>query len=338
MIELRHLGPEWDDEWDQLVGVSPCSGFMQSSAWMRFKRSEGHETLRCGLFEESRLLGGATLLLYPSDRLGGVICAPDGPILPWEDESATRIGLRLLQEEAKAFGEVVGAVAFRIEPRLPRPAPRILRNWRRAPVDAIPVDTLVIDCNRPLDELRAEMHPKARYNLGLSHRRGVTVRSSTEFNDLATFYGLFASTAARTKFFSEPYGYFLNLAASLFPANQAEVLIAEYEGEPASAMLLLHFGMRSTFIYGGSEPDLKRHMPNHALQWEAISRAHERGSAEYDLFGCDPHGCVDHPYYGFSRFKRQLGGRAVATAGAMDLLFYDRLAERMVAEMADAVG
>ena len=90
-------------------------------------------------------------------------------------------------------------------------------------------------------------------------------------------------------------------------------------------------------MYGGSDPGLKRHMPNHALQWAAIQRSAERGATEYDLFGCDPHGSPDHPYHGFSRFKRQLGGRIAAFAGAYDLMFYDQLAERMVSELA-AVG
>jgi lipid II:glycine glycyltransferase (peptidoglycan interpeptide bridge formation enzyme) len=270
--------------------------------------------------------------------MGGVIHCPDGPIVAWEDEALSRTGLRLLQAEAKKFGSPVGAVAFRIEPRISRPAPRVLRNWRRAPVDLIPIDTLVIDVCRPLSELASEMHPKARYNLGLSERRGVTVRASQDLNDLAAFYRLFESTAQRSKFFCEPYGYFLNLAATLFPVGMAEVVIAEYEQEPAAAMLLVHFGRRSTFMYGGSNLALKRHMPSHALQWFAITRAKEKGSMEYDLFGCDPHGCREHPYYGFSRFKRQLGGRAASTTGAMDLLYYDQLAERMVSEMAIGVG
>lgn len=333
VIELRELGTEWDEPWDRMVGSLSGSGFMQSSAWTRFKLDEGHEARRIGLFSGPDLFGGAVLFRYPADRLGGLVYAPEGPVLPWHDEAAARAGLRLIRDEAKVFGEPVGAIAFRIEPRIPRSMPRVLRNWRQAPVDQIPVDTLVLDVNRPLTELSAELHPKARYNIGLAARRGVRVRASSNVNDLAEFYRLFEATARRKRFFCEPYGYFLNLAAALFPVGMAELLIAEFEGEAAATMLLIHFGRRSTFMHGGSEPTLKRQMPSHALQWAAIQRAKMRGTVEYDLFGCDPYGCRDHPYYGFSRFKRQLGGRIESFAGAFDLVFYDQLAERMVGEL-----
>lgn len=333
-MDLRLLGPEWDAKWDALVGVDPCSGFMQSTAWSRFKRDEGYQTLPLGLFDASELVGGATLHRYPADRLGGVVYAPEGPVLPWHDEASARSGLRLILDQAREFAGPVGAVAFRIEPRLPRGKPRILRNWREAPVDQIPVDTLVIDVTRSSQRLLADMHPKGRYNIGLASRRGVTVRHSVNLSDLAAFYRLFEATAKRKRFFCEPYGYFLNLADALFPANMAEVLIAEHDGEAAAAMLLIHFGRRSTFMYGGSEPAKNRHMASHALQWAAMCRAKERGSLEYDLFGCDPFGSRDHPYYGFSRFKRQLGGQLIGFAGGFDLVYYDQLAERMVGELA----
>ena len=316
------------------VGSHANTGFMQSSAWMRFKSDEGYEARRLGLFRGLDLVGGSVLFRYPADRLGGVVYAPEGPVLPWQDESSAREGLRLLISEARAFGARVGAVAFRIEPRIPRSVPRVLRNWRRSPVDVVPVDTLVVDVDRPLEALSTELHPKARYNIGLAERRGVTVRASSDLNDLATFYRLFEATARRKRCFCEPYGYFLNLAAALFPAGMAEVLTAEIEGVAAATMLLIHFGRRATFMYGGSEPLQKRHMPSHALQWAAMERAKARGAAEYDLFGCDPYGARDHPYYGFSRFKRQLGGRIETFAGAFDLVFYDQLAERMISELA----
>jgi len=336
-MEPRELGREWDDRWDRLVGAHPNSGFMQSSAWMRFKQDEGYEARRVGLFDGEELVGGSVLFRYPGDRLGGVVYAPEGPVLAWDVEADARAGLRLIQADAKAFGEPVGAVAFRIEPRLSRSMPRLLRNWRRAPVDVIPVDTLILDVDRPLAQLSSELHPKARYNIGLAQRRGVQVRTSADATDLAAFYRLFEATARRKRFFCEPYGYFLNLAAAMFPAGLAEVLIAEFEGAPAAAMLLIHFGRRSTFMYGGSEPELKRHMPSDALQWAAIERANALGASKYDLFGCDPYGSRDHPYYGFSRFKRQLGGRIQSFGGAFDLVFYDQLAERMVGELT-AVG
>jgi lipid II:glycine glycyltransferase (peptidoglycan interpeptide bridge formation enzyme) len=46
----------------------------------------------------------------------------------------------------------------------------------------------------------------------------------------------------------------------------------------------------------------------------------------YDFYGYEPYGLLDHPYAGFSRFKRQFGGRPVRYIGAQDFIFYERLA------------
>ncbi len=54
---------------------------------------------------------------------------------------------------------------------------------------------------------------------------------------------------------------------------------------------------------------------------------------EYDLYGYDPFGRPDHLYAGISRFKQQFGGTRRDSIGARDCIFYDRLAERLVAQL-----
>ena len=71
------------------------------------------------------------------------------------------------------------------------------------------------------------MRPKGRYNLKLSARHGAQARQSRDPADLAPFYALFAETAGRQQFYAEPYGYFLNLGAALFPDGDAELFLAE---------------------------------------------------------------------------------------------------------------
>src|SRR5689334_12528427 len=94
--ELREIGIEWDGAWDALAGECAEAGFMQSSGWAAFKRAEGYETRRFGLFEGDNLRGGATFLLYSVGREAGFVLCPEGPVLRWEDTAKAREGLRLL--------------------------------------------------------------------------------------------------------------------------------------------------------------------------------------------------------------------------------------------------
>src|SRR5215831_2504139 len=143
--ELKEIGPEWDERWDALAGQCAESGFMQSSAWAAFKRAEGYETLRYGLFEEGALCGGGMLLSYPAQGGEGFLVCPEGPILPWYDLERAREGLRKLQAVAQELAERKGGLGLRIEPHLPPPRPSLLRNWTRAPIDLNPIHSLILD-------------------------------------------------------------------------------------------------------------------------------------------------------------------------------------------------
>ena len=335
-LEIRELGPEWDTRWDSLVGRTEASGFMQSTAWAAFKRAEGYDTLRYGLFEDEGedLTGGASLMAYSAQGSEGFFLCPEGPLLPWHASAKAREGLRLLARKVEQQAEQRGGLGLRSEPHLPPPRPSLMRNWTRAPVDLNPVHSLMLDLTLSAEEFRAQMRPKGRYNLGLAHRHGVTLTHSREMRYLSRFYTLFEETAQRQGFFAEPFGFFLNLGAALFPSGQAELFFAERQGETLAAVLVILFGRRATYLYGGSSTRQRNVMAPYALHWEVMQAARERQCVEYDLYGYDPFGLPDHLYAGFSQFKRQFGGRRIDNIGAFDLLFYDRLAASLVERLA----
>jgi lipid II:glycine glycyltransferase (peptidoglycan interpeptide bridge formation enzyme) len=331
---LKEIGSDWDERWDALVRATPNSGFMQSSAWSVFKRLEGYTTPRFGLFHNGELLGGASLLDYQIHGSEGMFICADGPILPWANNERAREGLRLIAREAETRALASGGLGLRIEPRLSPPTPTLLRNWVRAPVDLNPAHSLVINLTLSDDLLLAQMHPKGRYNIRLSAKHGVAVSGSRELKDVRRFHSLFVDTAARNGFFAEPYSFFLNLGSALFPVGMAEMFFAEWNGEALAALLMITFGSRATYLYGGSSA-LHRHvMPTYALHWKAARTARERGCSEYDMYGFDPFDQPSHPYSGFSRFKRQFGGKRFDAIGAYDLIFYDRVADAIVQRIA----
>ncbi len=331
---IAEIGCDWDDRWDSLVRSASDSGFMQSSAWSAFKRLEGYSTPRFGLFEEGELRGGAALLDYRNGESEGLLICPDGPILPWQDNARSREGLKAIAHEAETCATKTGGLGLRIEPRLSPPTPSLLRNWVRAPVDLNPAHSLVLDVTLSDDRLLAQMHPKGRYNIRLSEKHGVVVTRSRQMQDLRRFHTLFVETSARNEFFAEPYSFFLNLGASLFPTRIAELYFAQWQNKTLAALLVVTFGSRATYLYGGSSAQCRHVMPTYALHWAAARDARDQGCTEYDLYGFDPFDQPYHPYAGFSRFKRQFGGKRFDSIGAHDLIFYDRVADAIVEKFA----
>lgn len=339
---------ELGERWERLVRADSASGFMQSLGWASFKRRQGFRVEHLGLLEDGRLIGG--MIGYAAPTGTTLLVAPEGPVLPWADEERARISFRMLIKLAEqtplgadspdaarasrlttaSDSSVNLPLALRVEPRLEPPRPRLLRDFGRAPVDLLPTETLYLDLTPEPAALLAAMHPKGRYNIRLAERRGVIVREEIDPASARQFHAVVAEAGARDGFFVEPPRFFGDLADTLFPIGLARFLFAEDADGTLGALLLVIYGRRATYLYGGIANRRREAMAGYALQWAAIRRARELGCREYDFYGYEPFGAPDHLYAGFSRFKRQFGGRPVRFIGAHERFFLDRLVDEVV--------
>ncbi|WP_110518513.1 lipid II:glycine glycyltransferase FemX [Herpetosiphon llansteffanensis] len=331
------IASELGQQWEALVQANPAGGVMQSLVWSQFKQQRGLQVVHFGLFEAEQLIGGMLCTIPAQSGVGSNLIAADGPILPWHDQVLARQGLRLLREAAETHASDYGAIGLRIEPRLERPAPNLLRDWRRAPVDMLARETLYLDLQPDEQHLLAAMKPKGRYNIRLAARRGVTVRISHDLADIPLFYSLMDEAGERDDFYVEPIDHFNDLLATLAPLGHAHLLFAEYAGQALGTMLLVTYGQRAVYQYGGISNQQREQMAGYALQWAAIQHARNVGCRCYDFYGFEPTGDPHHPFAGFSRFKRAFGGQAIALIGAYDYYFTEQLADviiRAVRELA----
>lgn len=203
---------------DQLAGHAPYSGFMQSSFWAEFKRSEGYEVTRLIYEAEGERVGSASLLRFPLAAEAGFVLCPEGPVLPWDDTLLVRSALRELIQVTREMPNTLG---LRIEPHLPTPLPSVLRNWADAPTDLTPADTLILDLSMTEQAMLVQAHAKCRYNLRVADRYGIEVISCSELSFVHEFYQLLVETSNRNGFFVEPFGFFLNLFSTLFSIASA---------------------------------------------------------------------------------------------------------------------
>lgn len=194
-------------------------------------------------------------------------------------------------------------------------------NFRKAPSNILPSNTVFLDLLRDEVSLLQSMKPKTRYNIGLALRKGVTV-SVAGLEKLDRWYALYRETACRNNFFLHDIEHFRAVLGSRAENSHspAEVcmLIAEHEKEPLAAMFLVITGNRGTYLYGASSSHKRNLMATYALQWKAITLAKEKGCSEYDLFGISPNPDPDHPMYGLYRFKTGFGGEIYHSMGCWD--------------------
>lgn len=267
-----------------------------------------------------------------------VMYVPRGPLLNWADPVVRDQILSDLEELARNRGALLvkidpqalmgkgysgtdsasdDAVGMDLRVRLER------RGWRFARDQVQFRNTVVLDLTPEEPELLERMKQKARYNVRLAERKGVTVRTGSE-GDIPMLYRMYAQTSVRDGFVIRSEDYY-RAAWSRFLGQyeshaqpSAEVLIAEVEGRPVAAVLVYYFAQHAYYLYGMSVTEHREKMPNHLLQWEAIRRARRHGCKVYDLWGAPDDHDESDPMWGVYRFKEGLGGELVRTVGAWD--------------------
>jgi peptidoglycan pentaglycine glycine transferase (the first glycine) len=318
--------------WSDLVKANPASGFMQSLEWARFKAQQGIACKHLGIFAGQSLIGGGLFYFMANDGGAAFLVAPDGPVIPWQDERLSLECLTLIVSYCESLARIEDRrlIGLRIEPRLPVPVPDMLLEFGRAPMDLLPRETVYLDLTASLEQILARMKPKGRYNTRLAERKGVQVRSGSAGDIIDTFYPLLCETGRRDNFAVEPPAFWVEMASTLMGDGPVSLLLAEHEGSVIGGLLLLVSGSMATYLYGGISNTKRNCMAGYALQWSAIKRAKEAGCTQYDMYGFDRFCSPSNRYGRFSKFKSQFGGEVKRFIGAHDYYFMDQLAETMV--------
>ena len=326
MIEVRtDLPPA---EWDRFVAAHPQAHVLQTSPWGDLKAAFGWEAERLALVADGKVQAGAQVLYrrLPAG-LGRLAYVPRGPLVDWEQGEAIAVLLDALTQAARARG----SLALMVEPDLPD-EPR----WREylaglgflpSPLGNVqPRRTLLVDLSGNEEAVLGRMHQKARYNVRLAARKGVTVRPATA-DDLPTFCHLMATTGARDRFAPHAPAYYERAFGLFVPRGWAQLLLAEVEDAPVAALMAFALGRRSWYFYGASSDAHREKMAPYLLQWEAMRWARGLGCTEYDLWGVpdEDESTLEAQFtqrqdglWGVYRFKRGFGGRLVRTVGAWD--------------------
>lgn len=318
-------------EWESLVRSNKATGAMQSLYWRDFKVKQGLRCLHLAVYDDGRLVGGGIFYAALNTRGAGILVCPEGPVLPWSDVEVATDALRLLLRTVKSHAPDMQAMAVRIEPRITSAPAQAFRGFGRAPVDLVPRETLYIDLTMSDLDLLASMRPKGRYNINVADRHGVTVyEEGFSRRSLSELYSMLLQASLRDNFSLEPISFFSTLTETLCPQGVARLLFAEHGGELLGGLLLLLYGGRATYLYGGIGNTKRNLMAGYALQWTAMRTAKHAGCHTYDMYGFDRFRSPGHEYARFSQFKSQFGGTVMRFVGAHDYFFVNRLSDVLI--------
>lgn len=304
--------------WDDFVRrVGAADAFLQSWRWGEFQLAAGRPIQRLEVVDGDRRVA-ACLLTSHVTRLGkSFLMSPRGPLLDQSLSSGDRAQVWSQLVTAIAAQRPSGTMFLKIEPNVVPPTDLDFSPG----TGTHPETSLVLDLRQGAEVLLEQMHPKTRYNITLAKRKGVVVRWTRDAGDVDIFLQLLAQTAKRQSIGIHPQRYYRQMIESL--RDMVEVAIADHDGQPLAAGLMIRFGQVMTYLHGASDHSQRELMAPYAMHWETMARARADGFLTYDFFGIAPADSINHKWAGITRFKKGFGGQTVTYPGGFNLV-YDR--------------
>lgn len=294
-----------DLEWDAIVSKFPYAQFTQSSAWKAFQEALGRSVLR--------LTDGHAFvqLTHVKKTIGSFWLAQRGPVGHIDGKAIPRLADTLKD----------GAWFIRVEP-VPAMDARVITMpeplLRRRSHD--PSVTRLIDISADEESILSQMHQKTRYNIRVAEKHGIMARVA---DSVDTFLLLQRDTAKRDRFEAQSDAYVRKQYEMLGNSGLATILVAEKDGKPLAANVLIAYGDTVTYLYGASSSEDRQLMAPYLLHWESILWAKRNGYRYYDLWGVNPaektHPDFKKSWDGISRFKAGWGGAVIELPGTYDL-------------------
>jgi len=183
-----------------------------------------------------------------------------------------------------------------------------------------PTLTLIIDLQRPFDDILKDMSKTNRYLWKKSSENHITFATHYETDKLSEFLHMISATSKRTSAAFKDGYYYQQLLNALGPKKQAGIAYAAVNDEILVGALFVDDIAAKTryYLFAGSFDKARQYSANSPLLTYLIHSAHSQDFKKFDLFGISPIEDVNHRWAGLSKFKRSFGGQEVKYCGTYE--------------------
>ncbi|WP_317492821.1 peptidoglycan bridge formation glycyltransferase FemA/FemB family protein [Haloechinothrix sp. LS1_15] len=323
-------GAERIAAWDRLVDATPGSDVTQLSAWARFRRHYGFDSLYLVVRDGSRLVAGAQVLHRRIRPIGTIGYVPFGPIVDPDVADHAHIAALLARElTALACGWFRMLIvqppnaAAGIGERL------LQQGFRRSTDPLVMAGSVQVDLTASEERLRRNLSKSVRRWTNKWAEAGVTVRTG-DHRDLPLLADLMARSAEHQGFTPLSEEYITTLYRQLAPEHVV-LFVGEVHGIPRAAeMHTLCGGVAKARLTGiDRSSDAAKLQLTAAITWTAIRWARDACFLRFDLGGLGEgplSGLVDGAAHqesdwdGGDRFKLKFGGTAFRYPATVELI------------------
>ena len=277
---------------------------LQSELWEKFQKSLGKKVVTSHHRDYSFL---ATIEDTP---VGRYLSVPYGPHL--SDGNALRPALADLRTVAKREK----AIFIRIEPAIHFSETELQKFGAVKSKDINPAETWVIALPKERERLLQTLPRRLRGYYNTHEKKGITIKKSHDPSDIRFLADLQKKTFQSKNIhpFSQTY-----LAKEL-EQDFATLYLAEYDSKIIAAILVFDDPYTRYYMQAASDKSYAKLNANGIITAQAIIDAWKAGIKEFDFWGIAPDDAPkDHPWAGFTAFKKSFAGAAKYYSGTYDI-------------------
>src|SRR5256712_7613181 len=271
--------------WDAFVSQARDASLLQSWAWGSLKSRYGWQPRRYLWVEAGRPIAAAAVLRR---RLPGGLYldyAPRGPMLDGHLEHWPHFWPALRERLAAEGGTVL-----KVDPEWTTDAERAALTASGALPSRHPIQhqaTMLVDISGG-DAALMRLKESTRRNIRSGSRHGITVEASPAAAAMDSLYDLLQETAAREQFTIRGRAYYQDLLGLFRERGQVCVYLARLEDRLLAGAVMLFFGSKLIYLYGGTRSEAKDLKPGYLLHWRADDGAPRRGRSSHHMVGGPP--------------------------------------------------
>ena len=286
--------------------------FLQSISWEKFQQSLGRQTFRDQGDDWSYLA------ILEKGRGNTRLYCPYGP------EAISEKAMTQAIDSLTRLARRHKATFIRVEPTNSLLLPYLKQSgFKKVNYQSLnPEHTSIIDLAKDQDDLIAAMSQPVRNIYRNYQKKGFHVNKSTNPDDIDKFLTLIHKVSDRTGMQPHSDKYFRSQAASLLPDDSATIWLATLGDKTIAAAITYDSDDTRYYAHAAADlsPDIRKLNAATAIVAESIVDAKRKGLLNYDLYGIAPDNAPDnHPWKGFTKFKKSFGGQDVTHCGSWDL-------------------
>jgi len=310
-LEPRFIAP---DDWDELASRFRDVLHEQTQCFNAL-RWAAHRLERIAFYKDGELASGVVVLVFAFPFVGsGIAFVKWGPLWrlynsTFSAEEEKRILIETIRLLQRIYTKERGFyLTFypRADPEISDFEVETFQSFGFTPGETLSApDRYFVDTSTSIDEIRASLTVKWRYNLKQSEKAGVSARVVSGEEGLQIFKSLYAQMLERKGFHdTSAVGTLEGLLNAKEAAFRPLIIVAEHEGKPVSAGVTDISGERAISLYAATNDRALPLKAGYSMHWAFVTYLSSVASNRwYDLGGADEDTQLHH-------FKNGLVGKA----------------------------